>query len=531
MKKCHLVLILLITGLVGAFAGNVAPPVLESFGGSPPPPSQSTSGARLAVSTAFGTSYQVNVNGSGQNIIGDAANEPSLCLDPNNPNRVAIGWRQFNSITNDFRQAGWGWSSNGGVNWTFGGVLETNVFRSDPVLASDANGNFSYLSLQPSPAFHNDLWQSTNGGMSWQKKAEAVGGDKAWLTIDTTTSPGRGNIYQCWSTAANSYSNRIFSRSGDSGATWLDPLPLPQTPYWATLDTGPNGELYQFGWNGNGFWLNRSLNATNAAASPTFDLTTSVNLGGALMFSGGNPVNPGGLLGQPWIAVDKSSGPARGNLYGVCSVSGTGNPVNVMFARSTNAGATWSAPIRINDDSPTQNAWHWFGTLSVAPNGRIDVCWNDTRSNTNNNFSELYYAYSHDGGLSWATNRAISPSFNHTLGYPVQQKMGDYIGMISIEDAACIAYTATFNGEEDIYFIRVEQPIIAAITRTGSGVRLSWNSVAGRTYCVQVKTNLIIPWSAGTTLGCLVATNSVTILEDQSVSTVPQRFYRVVKQP
>ena len=21
-----------------------------------------------------------------------------------------------------------------------------------------------------------------------------------------------------------------------------------------------------------------------------------------------------------------------------------------------------------------QNKWHWFGTLSVAPNGRIDVC-------------------------------------------------------------------------------------------------------------------------------------------------------------
>jgi len=149
----------------------------------------------------------------------------------------------------------------------------------------------------------------------------------------------------------------------------------------------------------------------------------------------------------------------------------------------------------------------------------------------NNNFSELYYCYSQDGGLSWATNRPISRPFNHTLGYPVQQKMGDYIGMTSLDDAACIAYTATFNGEEDIYFVRVEQPILANITGIGSGVRLSWNAVAGRTYCVQVKSDLQTPWSASTNLACLMATNAIATLEDHSVGAVPQRFYRVVKQP
>src|SRR5713101_3341354 len=32
------------------------------------------------ISTPTGTSYQVNVNAAGQNIGGDAANEPSICL-------------------------------------------------------------------------------------------------------------------------------------------------------------------------------------------------------------------------------------------------------------------------------------------------------------------------------------------------------------------------------------------------------------------------------------------------------------------
>src|SRR3989304_4165264 len=38
---------------------------------------------------------QVNVDANGQNIVGDAANEPSIAVDRNNPNSIAIGWRQF----------------------------------------------------------------------------------------------------------------------------------------------------------------------------------------------------------------------------------------------------------------------------------------------------------------------------------------------------------------------------------------------------------------------------------------------------
>src|SRR5262245_6973061 len=44
-------------------------------------------------------SYQVNVNANGNNIVGDAANEPSICVDPTNRNKMSIGWRQFDSVS------------------------------------------------------------------------------------------------------------------------------------------------------------------------------------------------------------------------------------------------------------------------------------------------------------------------------------------------------------------------------------------------------------------------------------------------
>ena len=44
---------------------------------------------------------QVNTNEDGENILNDAANEPSIAIDPTNPDRMFIGWRQFDDVTNN----------------------------------------------------------------------------------------------------------------------------------------------------------------------------------------------------------------------------------------------------------------------------------------------------------------------------------------------------------------------------------------------------------------------------------------------
>jgi hypothetical protein len=487
------------------------------------------------VSTSYGISYQVNVNAAGQNIAGDAANEPSMCIDPTNPNRMAVGWRQFDTTNSNFRQSGVAFTTNGGLNWTFPGNLDAGTFRSDPVLASDANGVFYFLGITNESTFACDLLRSTNGGATWQPVGPALGGDKEWMAIDTTSSPGRGNLYQVWSPFFNVYNNQnqIFTRSSDGGNTWMTAIGLSHLPFWGTIAIGPNGEVYNFGTaiDIEPFWLNRSSDATNQFATPTIDVSTVVDLGGPIM-SGLPGVNPGGLLGQAWVAVDCSTGPARGNVYGLCTVTNDpGNLANVMFSRSTDGGRTWSVPLRINDDSPIQHAAHWFGTMSVALNGRIDACWNDTRHSANNSLSELYYSWSDDGGLTWAANRPLSPQFNQSLGYPQQNKMGDYIGMVSLNEGACIAYTATFNGEQDIYFVRAELPIQAQATRVGAAARISWNAVPGVTYCLEAKADLGVPWSAGMNVACLVATNSTATVDDPLAGGAGRRFYRVVRQP
>ena len=435
------------------------------------PPSLAVPAVRIspALVSQFGpyASYQVNVDANGNNRIGDAANEPSICVDPTDRNKMSIGWRQFDSVLSNFRQAGFAYSTNGGSNWISPGVLQLNVFRSDPVLNSDSAGRFFYLSLLQT--FFDDLWQSLTGGQSWAIIAPADGGDKEWFTIDNTNSSGHGFQYQCWSTDGNNYGGRQFTRSINGGSTWLDPINIPNTPAWGTLDVDSDGNVFIGGVNLNtgGIWCVRSTNAKNGAVIPNFDQSTALNLGGDIVFS--EPINPEGLVGQVFLAVDRSGTSTNDNVYMLASVQPFGftDGSDVMFVRSTDGGTTFSAPRRVNDDPVNHAKWHWFGTLSVAPSGRIDVVWFDTRNAANNTDSQLFYSYSTDGGNTWSPNVAVSNSFNPFIGYPNQSKIGDYITVVSDDAGANVAYAATFNGEEDIYYVRVRPS--APLTQTSLG--------------------------------------------------------------
>jgi len=400
---------------------------------------------------------QANVGALGRNVTGDAANEPSIVVDPVNPRRMAIGWRQFDTIQSNFRQAGWAYSHDGGRTWTSPGVIEPGVFRSDPVLDADSQGNFYYnsLSVTGGSIYTCQVFRSTDGGATWGTAVEAFGGDKAWMTIDRTGGLGDGNVYQSWNVFGGCCGNDTFNRSIDgSAAVFSAPQSVPLMPLFGTLAVASDGTLYVSGadpFDFSNFLVARSTDANdpNPDVTPTF-VTSMTGLGGTLTV--GAAPNPDGLLGQVNVGVD----PASGDVYLLASVDPPGpDPLDVHFARSVDGGVTWSAPVRINDDPIGGNAWQWFGTMSVAPNGRIDVVWNDTRRSGVAHRSELYYAFSTDGGTTWSTNRRLSPMWNSHVGWPNQFKIGDYYDMVSDDAGAHLAFAATFNGEQDVYYLRI----------------------------------------------------------------------------
>lgn len=425
---------------------------------------------------------QVNVDENGQNIVGDAANEPSIAVDPNNRDRIVIGWRQFDAISSSFRQAGWGFTTDGGQFWTFPGVIEPGIFRSDPVLGADMYGNFYYNSLTNDPTFICQVFKSTDGGATWDNGAYAQGGDKQWMTIDKTNGPGSGHIYAFWTSSFSVCYPGFFTRSTDGGGSFEDCLTIPNDPYWGTLAVGSDGKLYIGASIGSNFLVAKSTNAQDSSAVTTWGMATVVNLDGSISFGGGP--NPGGLLGQTLIGVDTSDGAYHGNVYLLCSVNrnSTSDPADVMFVRSTDGGVSWSSPIKINDD-PGTTAYQWFGTMSVAPNGRIDAIWLDTRDNPGTYLSALYYSNSKDGGVTWSQNERLSDFFDPHVGWPQQDKMGDYFDMVSDNNGASLSWAATFNGEQDVYYSHITDTTIVPVellsfsANVASGVvTLEWST-------------------------------------------------------
>ena len=491
MSKINLFIGLLSLSLGCIASGQALPPdnpllqePLEKYDNPPAYIYRREIGPRAIVPYGPFVSYQANVDANGNNIIGDAANEPSIAVDLTNPNlarKVSIGWRQFDSVSSNFRQGGWSYTTDAGLTWRFPGVLEPGVFRSDPVLNCDETGRFFYLSLLQS--FCDDIWRSLNGGQSYTRlpaEGGAQGGDKQWFTVDKTNGIGHGFQYQWWSPAA-ACSSGLFNRSTDGGVTWGTPVNVPNNARWGTLDVATNGNLFIGGNNGGGsFWCIRSSNAQNGGQTPAFDQTVTVNMGGSLV---SGAINPGGLTGQQFLVIDRSGGPTNNNIYMIASVrpSTYTNGTDVKFVRSTNGGTSFSAPVRVNDDATT-NKWHWFGTFSVAPNGRLDAVWLDTRNDAGNLNSQLFYSYSIDSGVTWSANVAVTPAFNPTEGYPNQNKIGDYMTVVSDNNGGNVAYSATFNlnpnlghHEEDVYFVHVQPPstipqsVVSRKTHGGAG--------------------------------------------------------------
>src|SRR6059058_689212 len=249
---------------------------LETYDNPPAPPRKiETSPRMISVYGGF-ISYQANVDQNGQNILGDAANECPISVDPTDGNKMTIAWRQFYDVTSNFRQGGWGYTTDGGVHWTFPGVLQNNVFRSDPVTNSDEIGQFFYLSLQSNQAqsfFCDDLWRSTNGGQTWTEQSpdRSAGGDKEWFTIDKTNGPGHGFQYQANDSANCALGPTAFQRSTNGGLTWQPPIAIPNSPIYGTLDVDTNGNVFVGGWGGGAtFYCVRSSNAQLGNQTPTF---------------------------------------------------------------------------------------------------------------------------------------------------------------------------------------------------------------------------------------------------------------------
>ncbi len=155
-------------------------------------------------------------------------------------------------------------------------------------------------------------------------------------------------------------------------------------------------------------------------------------------------VNNFGGLDLVW----SPQGGENGTLHLVYEGSRTpevASEADVFYRRSTDRGQTWSEPMVVNDDDPKQLFFSGLPNLSIAPDGRLDVAWFDTRADPGITSNDVYYAHSSDNGASWSKNVRISDrSIDRRIGVFAQNfDLNGPPGIASTEAYALVAWDDT----------------------------------------------------------------------------------------
>lgn len=350
----------------------------------------------------------------------------SIAVRPSD-GRLCAGWYDSAHYGAAKSYNSFGYSDDGGLRWHDQGPLPPPASGENwgaPAVRVDGEGNFFYSVLlsDASGNFGVGVAKSTDGCNTFSSPVIVHGGtldDKPLLTIDTNpSSPFFNTLYVTWIDFASS-GHPFLSRSADHGATWSSPVNLcPSCPSDGQQGpfpfVAPNGDVFvvwlRFEWSGD--------------YMPSLDIVRSTD--GGVSF--GSPVEVVEFLASndPSASAHCSAlalnGDIRyldlpsmtigpdGTIHIVFSADpdglGSGDAADIFYTFSTDSGATWSAPLRLNDDATQRD--QFFPTIVSNPNGILTVYWYDRRNDPDNLNFEIYRTSSYDGGITWTPNIRVS---------------------------------------------------------------------------------------------------------------------------
>ncbi len=402
------------------------------------------------------------------------------------------------------------WSTDGGATWgqTTLPLLASDGFHSDPTVEWTSDGTAWATTIgvdSNASTLHLRAYRSADNGATWTFDATFSGAqsstDKQMIWVDhSAASPFKDNLYAIWHNGTPAFMSR---RTGPAGS-WQTPIQVSGAESTGTaiggdVKTNASGDVFGF-WPATGnqkIFVVKSTDGGVSYGTPVRIATTfdSFDIGlpafnnrRALIYVSGGAYRAAGknLVYASWTDLTGAAGcasPADEPAAGASSTCKT----RVWFARSTDGGATWAAPVMINNQASLNDQFNPWMVVDKTT-GALEVMYYDTAGDPGRQKVNVWTQSSFDDGATWsaAVKVTSAPTDETAAGAESLNQFGDYNSLSGIAGQFFPSWTDRRNGaREEIWTTRVTDPVCtppgapAIGTASGGGanqIQLTWGN-------------------------------------------------------
>ncbi len=444
-----------------------------------------------ALATSVGTNYRISGSQS------SARSESDIRINYWNPSQI-IG--ASNNISGSGFQAQF-YSLDGGATWgqTSLPAYGSDAFNSDPTVdwTSDGTAWSSTMGINSAgTVLAVRMFKSTDQGRTWTFDGTISGSqtntDKQQVWIDHSASSAyKDYIYAIWHNGNPAFMNRRSASGWLATPIQVSGSETTGTAIGADVKTNSYGDVFGF-WpdtGSRGVYVVKSTNGGTSYGTPTKVATTydsydigvpSFNGRRILIYvtAGAYRTASKNLVYAAWTDLSGETGcTAASNEPGSSTTSAC--KTRIWFARSTNGGTSWSAPVKINNQSGKNDQFNpWLAVDET--NGAIGIMYYDTVDDSGRKKTNVYYQSSFDDGATWgaATKVTTAQTDETASGADSGNQYGDYNGLSGYAGVFFPSWTDRRNAaKEEIWTARVADSsggttysISGTVTAGGSGL-------------------------------------------------------------
>jgi hypothetical protein len=373
--------------------------------------------------------------------------EEAIAVNPTNPNNVVMVSNIAEGVSGMFA----GVSFDGGRTWRgriIGDGDNLGDACCDPSLSFDGYGNL-FLTYLYNVGNVVPVALSTDGGLHFDVIANIANAAKQtgspsderrglFRFVDQPTiTSGAGAVWVVVNAGGPMVaSGAPVSRLGRVGGfSAPEVAPGSNNCTYGDVAIGPAGQVMQVctltesGQGGGKIFVNVDPDGLGPAGFGDRVFVTDTHVGG---FDFIPPQPDRSVDAEPGLAWDRTSGPHRGRVYLVYTLEtkNESDDTDVLVRYSDDQGATWSGPVRVNDDT-TANS-QFLPKISLDPTtGQLAVVWYDARNDlgtgglgdtdgVSNDDAQFWGAFSSDG-------RTFTPNVRISAGTSNSQDSGNHI--------------------------------------------------------------------------------------------------------